>query len=386
MNRLSAIAIAFNSTFILGCQNNEPADTDVVDTQDTDVIDTQDTGSDTDVTDHTLKGPWDQVVFTSNNPYECVAPEGTRTSFPPLLNDDWDYEALAEIPADYIIELTDTALKARDHGPAACAMTYFQYFADNDAYYLESDCTENGQPAAHDYERSLFISGMVGLPLLKLRGDPFIEEAAWAGIEDWARKLLTCHQVMLKDRLSDSYITDLGGYHNSVYNASLAGISLAIHLDDQEAFNEFLAGYTQALDHLNEDGTSQYEVNHKGEAILFYHNLMANYASHVALLTDMNGHELLQHEKLGKMRGLVVNDLNGGTYFQDLSQIEQTRDPRDEPWNLSWTYHVGRIDSDATTLQIADDYAADLVHTMTSGWPDRWWVDGSTLHQTYGAL
>jgi len=379
MNRMCALAIVLSPLFVLGCQNNEPADTNVVDTQDT--------GGHTDIPkDFALVGPWDQVGFASNSPYGCGNPNESRINFPPLINDDWDYQALSEIPADYIVELTDTALETKDHGPAACAMTYFQHFADNNAYYLESDCTENGQPAEHDYERSLFITGMVGLPLLKLRGDSYIEEAAWAGIEDWARKLMTCQQVMLKDRLSDSYISDFGGYHNSVYNASLAGLSLAIHLDDPEAFNEFLAGYTQALDHLNEDGTSQYELNHKGEAILFYHNIMANYASHVALLTDMNGHELLQHEKLRKMRELVLNDLNGGTVFQDLSLTEQTRDPRDEPWNFSWAYHVGRINSDDAALQLADQYAIDLVHTMTSGWPDRWWVDGSTLHQTYGPL
>ncbi len=332
-----------------------------------------------------LKGPWDGVEFAQNNPYDCVDPTGVPTEFPAHIGEDWDIPALEKIPVEYINELTDTALEASDHGPAACAMQYFQTFADNNAFYLEGDCTENGEAAAHDYERSLFTTGMIGLPVLKLKGDPFISDDEWENIEPWLRSLVSCHQVMLKDRLAESYISGYGGYHNSVYNVSLAGISFAIALNDQALFDEFVAGYQQALDHLNDDGSSPYELNEKGDATLFYHNYISNYASHVALLTDMNGHDFLHHEKLVKMRGLVMGDLGGGTTFADLAGEPQTRNPTDEPHNLTWTYHVGRIDSDAAVMQVADQYGPDLIHAMTAGLPERWWGPGTTLRANYGA-
>ena len=335
-------------------------------------------------TEQALVGPWDGVEFAKNSPYDCVDPTGVRTEFPDFINGDWDIPALEEIPVEYIGNVTDTALEISDHGPAACAMQYFQYFADNDAFYLEGDCTENGEAAAHDYERSLFTAGMIGLPVLKLKGNPFISDEEWESIEPWLRRLVSCHQVMLKDRLAESYINDFGGYHNSVYNVSLAGISFAIALNDRALFDEFVAGYQQALDHLNDEGTSPYELSQKGDATLFYHNYISNYASHVALLTDMNGHDFLHHEKLVNMRDLVMGDVGGGTTFADLAGEPQTRAPTDEPWNLTWTYHVGRIDGDAEALQVADQYGPDLIHAMTAGSPERWWELGSTLSANYG--
>jgi hypothetical protein len=332
-----------------------------------------------------LRGPWDGMDFSKDTPMDCDVPGDTRISFPALINGDWDTAGLEEIPVDYIIELTDTALQTSDHGPAACAFKYLQYFASKDAFYLQNDCSENNQMALHDYERSLFTAPMIGLPILKLKGDAAITETDWKTIEPWLRKLLSCHQIMLKDRLSASYITDFGGYHNSIYNVSLAGISFAIALNDEEMLKEFASGFSQALDRLNDDGTSQYEINEKGEATWFYHNYMSNYASHVALLTDMNGYNFLHHDKLVKMRKLVSEDLAGAKNFEAATGIVQSRSPADEPWNLTWTYHLARIDKDASLRMIADQYDGQLVHTMTSGAPSRWWLTDAWLHTKYGS-
>jgi hypothetical protein len=377
------------SIMFCACDTNESVDAGALsEPHDAGVEESRDGGIDGGVDQgETLTGPWDGVAFVLNSSQECTDPTGTRTAFPALLpNGDWDIEKLEEIPVDHISELTDTALLAGDHGPVECAIDYLRYFADNDAFYLEGDCVENGETALHDYERSLFTSGMVGLPLLKVRNDPLISSDDWNVILPWVRKLMTCHQVMLKDRLGENYINDFGGYHNSVYNVSLAGLSMAIVLDDLDAYQEFLDGYIQALENLNEDGTSPYELHEKGAETFFYHNYISNYASHVALLADLNGSQLLNHEKLANMRALVLDQLEGGSVFEDIAETEQLRDPRDEPWNLTWTYHIGRINDDGEAKSIADEYDWMLTHAMTSGTPETWWVEGASLRAQYGDL
>ena len=330
-----------------------------------------------------LPGPWDDVVFTKHSSYACQSPEGTRTKFPDLINDDWDYEALEEIPINYITQESDVALQNQDHGPAACVWAFFEYFSEHDAYYEESDCAEDHGELVHAYERSLFSAGMISLPLLKLRNDSYISETDWQKITPWLRKLLDCEQVTLDDRLNN-YTAELEGLHNSVYNATLAGASLAILLNDQEAFAYFMDGFKTGLDQLNDDGTSSYEVAYKAGDALFYHNLIANYATHIVLLSDLGEYDFLNHAKLSKMRRLVLDDLDGAGYLEQQTGVPQTRHPKDEPWNLSWTYHMSRIQDDELAGKWADDYANELVHSMTGGEPKEWWVLNSALRQKYG--
>tara|TARA_B100000959_G_scaffold221502_1_gene234272 strand:+ start:7407 stop:8531 length:1125 start_codon:yes stop_codon:yes gene_type:complete len=343
--------------------------------------DREDGGQETPVAkSRALQGPWDDVVFTKHSSYACQSLDGTRTQFPELINDDWDYEALEEIPIDYIAMESDVALQNLDHGPAACVWAFFEYFSEHDAYYEESDCADDHGELAHAYERSLFSAGMISLPLLKLRNDSYIREADWQKITSWLRKLLSCEQVTLEDRLNH-YTAELEGLHNSIYNAALAGASLAILLDDEEAFVYFMDGFKIGLDQLNDDGTSSYEVAYKAGDALFYHNLIVNYATHIALLSDLGDYDFLNHAKLKKMRRLVLDDLDGAGYLEQQTGVSQTRHPKDEPWNLSWTYHMNRIQEDELAEKWADDYANELGHSMTAGEPREWWVPNSALRQ-----
>ena len=74
--------------------------------------DREDGGQETPVAkSRALQGPWDDVVFTKHSSYACQSLDGTRTQFPELINDDWDYED-DEVEGDE--DLRDMAIPQRN--------------------------------------------------------------------------------------------------------------------------------------------------------------------------------------------------------------------------------------------------------------------------------
>ncbi|MDP7627320.1 MAG: alginate lyase family protein [SAR202 cluster bacterium] len=332
--------------------------------------------------DYVLKSPWDLRFYdndVSMHTIQCPEPtDGLLMNIPDRLKngnvDDKAWSSLTEI-SNKINLLSDEAVAEGSVAAASCVLDHLFYWAQNDAFVVDSECQKGGDHWKHGYDRSNLINGILTIPYLQIRSASALDESKKSAVLSWFELLFLCSRTRAEGMLVDAQESGFGP-HNQVYPALLAVVTLAIALDRPGAFNWAIEKYQQSISTISADGTSSNEVAHKKGWALHYHTLIVNFSVHLSLLGEINDVTvLLDDPALTRLTERVLDSYDDPAYLEELTGFNQTQNPLTTPWNLSWVEHLKRYSDDPRVSKLAKQFQWKLDHTHTGGNPEYWWPE-----------